>query len=296
MKFIKSSLAAIAAMTLIAQPIAAQYGKEDQGVKEDLGAKELSGGLFQTVKTLLTGGVSAPLFEADESGLIFNITDANYKDTFFQDEWIVTFCSPTSLPCADYFPTYLEVAKTLQNETNTKFGAVWVDDNSRLTTRFFVPSRLPFVVYAKDGEFRQIPYNRNDTQFLIDFIEEEQYKLYPIMSGPMSPTSIVANWFEKYAEFSDGLGTYTSWMPRWMVYIIAGSLSGMVFNLFSGGSNYSSDPSKYEHLNADGTLKKKASEIEDTTPAVVAKKEKKEKKEKSSSSTKKKSSKKEKSN
>lgn len=131
-------------------------------------------------------------------------------------------CSPTSVPCADYFPTYLDVATTMQNETNTRFASVWVDDNSRLATRFFVPSRLPFVIYAKDGEckshetlfglnfddqkrsevsnalflllffffpVRQIPYNRNETQFLIDFIEEEQYKNYPIMSGPMSPTS-----------------------------------------------------------------------------------------------------------
>src|ERR1700744_6324317 len=61
-------------------------------------------------------------------------------------------CSPTSVPCADYFPTYLDVATTMQNETNTRFAAVWVDDNSRLATRFSVPSRLPFVVYAKDGE------------------------------------------------------------------------------------------------------------------------------------------------
>jgi hypothetical protein len=41
-----------------------------------------------------------------------------------------------------------------------------------------------------------------------------------------------------------------------MVYIIAGSMSGIVFTIFSGGSAYSSDPSKYAHLNPDGTLKK----------------------------------------
>ncbi|KAG0038299.1 Thioredoxin- transmembrane protein 1 [Podila clonocystis] len=285
MKFLKSSLATIAAIALIA-PAAAQYGKED------VAEKELSGGIFQTIKLLLTGGPPTSLFEADPNGVIFNITDANYRDTLFQDEWIVTFCSPASVPCADYFPTYLDVATTLQNETNTRFGAVWVDDNSRLATRFFVPSRLPYVVYAKDGEFRQIPYNRNETQFLIDFIEEEQYKNYPIMSGPMSPTSTLAHYFEKYADFADYIGTYTSWMPKWMLYIVAGSMSGMVFNLFSGGSSYSSDPAKYAHLNPDGTLKKKP--IESTSASE--KTEKKEKSSKTSSSTKKKSSKKEKGN
>ncbi|KAF9385308.1 hypothetical protein CPB97_004937 [Podila verticillata] len=283
MKFLKSSLAAIAAITLIA-PAAAQYGKDDI-------AEESNSGLLQTIKLLLTGGTQADLFEADPNGVIFNITDSNYRDLLFQDEWIVTFCSPTSVPCADYFPTYLDVATTMQNETNTRFASVWVDDNSRLATRFFVPSRLPFVIYAKDGEFRQIPYNRNETQFLIDFIEEEQYKNYPIMSGPMSPTSTLAGYFEKYADFADWLGSYTSWMPKWMIYIVAGSMSGMVFNLFSGGSSYSSDPSKYSHLNPDGTLKKKA--VEDT-PEKTEKKEKKSSK--TSSSTKKKSSKKEKAN
>ncbi|KAG0353660.1 Thioredoxin- transmembrane protein 1 [Podila minutissima] len=287
MKFFKSSLATIAAIALIA-PAAAQYGKDD------IAEKEANGGIFQTVKLLLTGGAATSLFEADPNGVIFNITDANYRDTLFKDEWIVTFCSPASAPCADYFPTYLDVATTMQNETNTRFAAVWVDDNSRLATRFFVPSRLPFVVYAKDGEFRQIPYNRNETQFLIDFIEEEQYKNYPIMSGPMSPTSTLAHYFEKYADFSDWVGTYTSWMPRWMIYIVAGSMSGMVFNLFSGGSSYSSDPAKYAHLNADGTLKKKS--IEDTSASVKTEKKEKKSSKTSSSSTKKKSSKKEKAN
>jgi len=80
-----------------------------------------------------------------------------------------------------------------------------------------------------------------------------------------------------------------------MIYIIAGSMSGMVFNLFSGGSSYSSDPSKYSHLNPDGTIKKKA--VEDTSAEKTEKTEKKEKKSsKTSSSTKKKSSKKEKAN
>lgn len=83
MKFLKSSLATIAAIALIA-PAAAQYGKDD------IADKELNGGIFQTIKLLLTGGPPASLFEADPNGVIFNITDANYRDTLFQDEWIVT--------------------------------------------------------------------------------------------------------------------------------------------------------------------------------------------------------------
>jgi len=82
MKFLKSSLAAIAAVALIA-PAAAQYGKDDI-------AEESNNGLFHTIKLLLTGGTQANLFEADPNGVIFNITDANYRDTLFQDEWIVT--------------------------------------------------------------------------------------------------------------------------------------------------------------------------------------------------------------
>ncbi|KAF8903421.1 hypothetical protein BGZ58_006625 [Dissophora ornata] len=64
-------------------------------------------------------------------------------------------------------------------------------------------------------------------------------------------------------------------MPKWMVYIIAGSLSGVVFSLFSGGSSYSSDPSKYSHLNADGTLKKVesgATDVNATSSAVKSSK------------------------
>jgi hypothetical protein len=36
---------------------------------------------------------------------------------------------------------------------------------------------------------RQIPYVREDTQFLINFLEEEQYKFYNVMDGPMGPYS-----------------------------------------------------------------------------------------------------------
>lgn len=71
---------------------------------------------------------------------------------------------------------------------------------------------------------------------------------------------------------------------KWMVYIIAGSLSGVIFNLFSGGSSYSSDPARYPHLNADGTLKKDA--VEDASATKVTKTKK------SSSTTKKRTTKK----
>ncbi|KAF9980118.1 hypothetical protein BGZ75_008808 [Mortierella antarctica] len=266
MKFTKTSMAVIGALALLASPATAQYGKDDQKpvVEEERGVA----GYIQLIKSLVTGGGGpAPLFAADTEGAITNITDANYKDTIFEDEWIITFCSSTSVPCADYFPTYLDAATIMKNETQTKFAAVWVEDNARLSARFFIPARLPYVVYAKDGVFRQIPYERNNTQFLINFIEEEQYQYYPIMDGLMSPYSTLAGWFEMYAEGMEWVGQYTSWMPRWMIYIIAGSMSGAVFSLFSGGSNYSSDPAAYPHLNPDGTIKKTATTTTESTTA-----------------------------
>ncbi|KAG0351103.1 hypothetical protein BGZ54_003411, partial [Gamsiella multidivaricata] len=245
MKFFKTTAALVGALALLTAPAAAQYGREDE--QQNSGPPERTGlgGYVDLIKNLLTGGGAPPLFVADPTGVIMNITDANYKDTIFEGEYIVTFCSSISAPCADYFPTYLDAAITMKNETQTKFATVWVEENPRLAARFFCPARLPYVVYAKDGDFRQIPYVRNDTQYLINFIEEEQYQFYPIMDGPMSPYSKMAGWFEKYADAMEWVGQYTSWMPRWMVYIIAGSMSGVVFSLFSGGSNYSSDPSKY---------------------------------------------------
>ncbi|KAF9419833.1 hypothetical protein BGZ94_009304 [Podila epigama] len=297
MKFIKSTLAALAAVALISQPVAAQYGKEESSSTASIAEAEAQGGIVRQIKLLLTGGETPSAFVADSEGIITNLTDANYRDLMFNDEWIVTFCSDTSVPCADYYPTFLEAATILQNETNTKFASVWVDENPRLSTRFFVPARLPYVVYAKDGEFRQIPYVRNDTQFLVDFIEEEKYQDYATMSGPMSPTSTLAFYFEKYADFSEWASSFTAWMPKWMIYIISGSISGVIFNLFSGGSNYSSDPSKYPHLNADGTLKKTTEEKEEEqTKEEEVKTTKKSSKTSSSSSTKKKTTKKEKSN
>ncbi|KAG0196389.1 hypothetical protein BGX28_010213 [Mortierella sp. GBA30] len=286
MKFLKTSLAVIGALALLSSPATAQYGREEEQQRQQLEEKRGAAGYFQLIKSLLTGGGDPPpLFVADPEGAIRNITDANYKETIFEDEWMVVFCSVNSAPCVDYFPTYLDAAVTMKNETHTKFAAVWVEENARLSARFFVPARLPYVVYAKDGEFRQIPYVRNDTQYLINFIEEEQYQYYPVLDGPMSPYSTMANLFEKYADAMEWVGQYTSWMPRWMVYIIAGSMSGVVFSLFSGGSNYSSDPSKYAHLNADGTLKKTESEATTSSANTTATKTK-------SSSTKKRSTKK----
>ncbi|KAF8922947.1 hypothetical protein BGZ58_003553, partial [Dissophora ornata] len=189
MKFFKTSLALVGTLALLTSPAAAQYGKEDE---LRAGAKEKSGlaGYWDLIKTLVVGGDGPPaLFAADPTGAIMNLTDANYKETIFEGEYIVTFCSVSSAPCADYFPTYLDAAVTMQGETPTKFASVWVEENPRLSARFFIPARLPYVVYAKDGDFRQIPYVRNDTQFLITFIEEEQYQYYPIMDGPMSPYS-----------------------------------------------------------------------------------------------------------
>ncbi|CAO3564653.1 unnamed protein product [Mortierella alpina] len=267
MKFTKSSMAVIGALALLASPATAQYGRDDPKpvVEEARGVA----GYIQLIKTLITGGGGPELvFAADTEGAITNITDANYKETIFDDEWIITFCSTTSTPCADYYPTYLDVATTMKNETQTKFAAVWVEDNARLSARFFIPARLPYVVYAKDGVFRQIPYERNNTQFLINFIEEEQYQYYPIMDGLMGPYSTLSGYFEMYADAMEWVGQYTSWMPRWMIYIIAGSMSGAVFSLFSGGSNYSSDPAAYPHLNADGTIKKTATTT--TTESTTA--------------------------
>lgn len=56
-----------------------------------------------------------------------------------------------SAPSADYYPTYVDAAKTLQGETNTKFAQVWVEESAHISARFFVPARLPYLLYAKDG-------------------------------------------------------------------------------------------------------------------------------------------------
>ncbi|KAF9189951.1 hypothetical protein BGZ51_008699 [Haplosporangium sp. Z 767] len=255
MKFLKTTVALLGAVALLASPTYGQGQEQQQPAAAAAPGGTLSA-LFGTVKAILTGGGPPPLFVADPDGVIMNITDANYKETIFEDEWIIAFCSATSAPCADYFPTYVEAAVALKGETNTKFASSWVEENGRLAARFFIPARLPFIVYAKDGVFRQIPYVRNDTQFLINFIEDEMYKQYGVLNGPMGPYSTLSTYFEKYADVMEWVGQYTSWMPKWLIYIIAGSMSGAVFSFFSGGSNYSSDPSKYPHLNPDGTLKK----------------------------------------
>ncbi|KAF9124418.1 hypothetical protein BGW39_008224 [Mortierella sp. 14UC] len=287
MKFLKSSVAILGAIALIASPAAAQYGAEDQAAAD---TPSTSGGIVSFFKAYITGGVpSHNLFESENSGAIANITDANYKETIFDDEWIVAFISSTSAPSADYYPTYVDAAKTLQKETNTKFAQVWVDESAHIAARFLIPARLPYLVYAKDGQFRQVPYVRNNTEFLVEFIEEEKYKFYPVMDGPMGPYSLLASWMVKYADGMEWLNQYTYWMPKWVVYIVAGSLSGIIFNLFSGGSQYSSDPSKYAHLNADGTLKKTDGDAK-TTSSNTTTTETKTKK--TSSSTKKRSSKK----
>ncbi|KAH7048696.1 hypothetical protein BKA57DRAFT_462104 [Linnemannia elongata] len=281
MKFFQSSVAILGAIALIASPAAAQYGAEDQAAnQENPGGLK---GITSFFKAYISGSLpSQNLFESEP--VINNITDANYKATIFEDEWIVAFISPISAPSADYYPTYVDAAKTLQGETNTKFAQVWVEESAHISARFFVPARLPYLLYAKDGVFRQIPYVRNNTEFLVEFIEEERYKLYPVLDGPMGPYSMLSGWMEKYADGMDWINQYTYWMPRWVVYILAGSLSGVIFSLFSGGSSYSSDPAKYAHLNPDGTLKKTvtAGETNTTESKTTTKKS-------SSSSTKKRS-------
>ncbi|KAF9582453.1 hypothetical protein BGW38_000189 [Lunasporangiospora selenospora] len=304
MKFLNkySLIAIVGALALCAAPALAQYGPDEDPLgpgpqhvqakaEADAKAQEAAGtpppavedesnsylrpeyrglsGLYKTVKAMLIGGEEfPPLVLDDTQEFVQNVTDANFRESIFNDEWIVTFCSFQSPACIDYYPTLMEAAEKLKDQSNAKFGAVWVEENSRLSARFFVPARLPYVIHAKDGEFRQIPYIRNDTQFLVNFIEEEEYQYYPIMGGLMGPYSTIASWFEKYADGMEWVGQYTSWMPRWMVLIIAGSMSGAVFSFFSGGSNYSSDPSKYAHLNADGTLK--ATTTKETVAATTS--------------------------
>ncbi|KAF9145177.1 hypothetical protein BG015_011984 [Linnemannia schmuckeri] len=283
MKFFQSSVAILGAIALIASPATAQYGAEDQAAKQENqgGIK----GITSFFKAYISGNLpSHNLFESEPS--IKNITDANYKATIFEDEWIIAFISPASAPSADYYPTYADAAKTLQGETNTKFAQVWVEESAHISARFLIPARLPYLLYAKDGVFRQIPYVRNNTEFLVEFIEEEKYKLYPVLDGPMGPYSMLSGWMEKYADGMEWLHQYTYWMPKWAIYILAGSLSGVIFSLFSGGSSYSSDPSKYAHLNPDGTLKKTVT-AEATTANKTESKTKK-----TTSSTKKRSSKK----
>ncbi|KAF9118275.1 hypothetical protein BGX30_004688 [Mortierella sp. GBA39] len=283
MKLFQSSVVAIfGAIALIASPATAQYGAEDQAANQEKpgGLK----GIVSFVKDYVTGNLpSQNMFESEP--VITNITDANYKATIFEDEWIVCFISPLSAPSADYYPTYVDAAKTLQGETSTKFAQVWVEESAHISARFLIPARLPYLIYAKDGVFRQIPYVRNNTEFLVEFIEEEKYKYYPVLDGPMGPYSWLSGLMEKYADGMDWIHQYTYWMPKWVIYILAGSLSGVIFSLFSGGSSYSSDPSKYAHLNPDGTLKK-------TVTAGESNKTESKTTKKTSSSTKKRSSKK----
>ncbi|KAF9346444.1 hypothetical protein BGX34_003877, partial [Mortierella sp. NVP85] len=139
MKFLKSSLALLGAVALLAVPATAQEEKKE-------------GGIWNSIKDTLIGEAPPSTFGQDPTGAILNITDAIYEETLFgEGEYIVAFCSATSPPCADYYPTYLEAAETLKGESPAKFAAVWVEENPRLSARFFVPARLPYLVYAKDG-------------------------------------------------------------------------------------------------------------------------------------------------
>ncbi|KAF9111376.1 hypothetical protein BGX27_005015 [Mortierella sp. AM989] len=291
MKFFKTSLL-IGAIALMTSPVAAQYGREEEAAAK---ASDQGSGIIgaaksyvELLKAVFLGGIQAPTNHLvnDPTGIITNFTDIDYQDSLFNDEWIVAFLSSTSAPSADYFPTFWDAAVTMDKETNTKFATVWVEEAPRVAARFFVPTRLPYVLYAKDGEFRHIPYERNNTQFIVDFIEEEKYQYYPVLSGPMSPYSYLALLMVKYADLMEWVGERTAWMPKWLGYIIAGSLSGAVFQFFSGGSQYASDPSKYPHLNADGTLKK------DSTAASITNSTSTSTKTSKTSSTKKRSTKK----
>ncbi|KAG0231600.1 hypothetical protein BGW42_008751 [Actinomortierella wolfii] len=209
------------------------------------------------LKSMLLGTGAESAFKANtETKYLFNVTDANYKDILFNEECIINFCSSSNLHCAEYYEHYLEAAETLGDDSPAKFVTVWVDETPLISARFFVPARLPYVLYAKEGEFHWIPYRLNDTKFLVEFVEEEKYQLYPILNGITAPNGRLARWFENYATASEWVGQYTSWMPRWMILMIAGSMSGMIFQFFSGGSAYASDPARYPHLNQDGTSKK----------------------------------------
>ena len=87
MKVFQSSVVAIlGAIALIASPVTAQYGAEDQAAnQENQGGIK---GFTSLIKAYISGNLpSQSLFESDP--VINNITDANYKATIFEDEWIV---------------------------------------------------------------------------------------------------------------------------------------------------------------------------------------------------------------
>lgn len=94
MKFLKSTLALAATVALLTSPAAAQYGKEEEAAAAAARAAVQEGGglkgIFQIMKALVLGGAPPPIFEADPEGHIFNVTDVNYKETIFEDEWIIT--------------------------------------------------------------------------------------------------------------------------------------------------------------------------------------------------------------
>ncbi|KAF9168780.1 hypothetical protein DFQ26_000047 [Actinomortierella ambigua] len=207
------------------------------------------------MKDMFLGSAEPSFVPRNDTKYLVNATDANYKDIFWNEECIINFCSVTNPACAEYYTHFLEASEILGETSPAKFVSVWVDETPRLSARFFVPARLPYVLYAKNGEFHWIPHVVNDTKFLVDFVEEETYKLYPYLAGLTAPNGRLSNWFESYAVGMEWVGHYTSWMPSWMILMIAGSMSGMVFQFFSGGSAYASDPSKYKHLNEDGTIK-----------------------------------------
>ncbi|KAF9976082.1 hypothetical protein BGZ73_009180 [Actinomortierella ambigua] len=273
MKSILKITAALLGAVALLNPINAQ----DTKVEEETNTPPSA---FSVMKDMFLGTGDSAFVPRNDTKYLTNVTDANYKDVFWNEECIINFCSVTNMACAEYYEHFLEASETLGDDSPAKFVTVWVDETPLISARFFLPARLPYVLYAKNGEFHWIPHVVNDTKFLVNFVEEESYKRYSILSGPTGPNGQFARWFEKYAIGIEWMGQYTSWMPRWMVLMIAGSLSGMVFQFFSGGSEYSSDPSKYSHLNKDGTLKK-----EEDKKSKDPSKERKVKKSKKSSSS-----------
>jgi hypothetical protein len=86
MKFLKSSVAILGAIACIASPAAAQYGI-DSLVTDT--SPTTAGGVVSFFKAYITGNVPTSNLMESENSAIVNITDANYLETIFEDEWII---------------------------------------------------------------------------------------------------------------------------------------------------------------------------------------------------------------
>ncbi|RUS34800.1 hypothetical protein BC938DRAFT_478432 [Jimgerdemannia flammicorona] len=161
----------------------------------------------------------------------------SYPIAFLQRKSYAPWCGA----CKRFGPLYNSAAFAMkQYDRQIWVAKVNIDDNPALMARFVVTA-LPSFFHIKDRKVREVVFDRESAQGVLDLLQKSQWKDVKVWDGAVSPFSILGRTLGWIGATAVSIINHGNDIMRWFMYAVVAWFVGGIALLFFRPSSQDQD-------------------------------------------------------